>query len=228
MSASGRDARGLFIVFEGVEGAGKSTQLRRLADRLDRSGEACRVVREPGGTDVGERIRETVLDPDLGVEAETELLLMLAARAEFVRKIVQPALARGEIVLADRYELSTFAYQGLARGLGLERVRELNRFATGGLTPDATVLLLLDPSLGAARRGEASGDRMELEGEDFHRRVGDAYRKLARTEPGVVPVDGDAPVEAVAQRIHAALASRWPDRFGRAAEDGTSCPGPSD
>lgn len=217
MTVSGRDDRGLFIVFEGVEGAGKSTQLRRLASRLEQSGTAYRRVREPGGTEVGERIRETVLDPALDVEVETELLLMLAARAEFVRKIVRPALARGEVVLADRYQLSTFAYQGLARELGLERVRALNRFATGGLAPDATVLLLVDPSVGIARRGARPGDRMEREGDDFHRRVGEAYRELARTEPDVVPVDGEAPVEAVGERIEAALAARWPELFGRGA-----------
>jgi dTMP kinase len=207
------DRRGLFVVFEGVEGAGKSTQVQGLADRLRRRGVECRVVREPGGTEVGERIRETVLDPALGLEDETELLLMLAARAEFVRKIVEPALARGEVVLADRYELSTLAYQGLGRGLDLERVRKLNGFATGGLRPDATVLLLVDPEVGVARRGEAPGDRMELEGDDFHRRVADAYRQLARTEPGVIPVEGEASVEVVAQRIDSALAARWPDLF---------------
>lgn len=213
------DRPGLFIVFEGVEGAGKSTQVRWLADRLRGRGVECRVVREPGGTEVGERIRETVLDPALGLEDETELLLMLAARAEFVRKIVEPALAAGEVVLADRYELSTLAYQGLGRGLDLERVRELNGFATGGLTPDATVLLLVDPEVGVARRGEDPGDRMELEGDDFHRRVATAYRQLARTEPGVIAVPGEAPVEVVAGRVESALAARWPDLF-RSREGG--------
>ena len=141
MSSTTTDGRaGLFIVFEGVEGAGKTTHLRRLSRRLDRLGIAHIVVREPGGTPVGERIRDIVLDPGSELFPETELLLLLAARAEFVRRVVEPALARGELVLGDRYELSTFAYQGVAREIGLEVAREINEFATSGLRPDGTVL----------------------------------------------------------------------------------------
>ena len=116
---------GLFIAFEGGEGAGKSTHLRRLTERLDRLGIAHLLVREPGGTPAGERIRQIVLDPETLIFAETELLLYLASRAEFVNRVVRPALERGELVLADRFEMSTYAYQGLARGLGLERVKDL-------------------------------------------------------------------------------------------------------
>ncbi len=208
-----RPPRGLFLVFEGIEGAGKSTQLRRVAERLARAGVAHLAVREPGGSPVGERIRHVVLDPELDPTPETELLLMLAARAEFVRRIVRPALERGEVVLADRYELSTFAYQGEARGLGLERVRNLNRFATGGLHPDATLLLLLDPALARARLDEAKADRMERAGSAFHAAVDRAYRRFAGEEPGVIPVPAEGEPGVVAERVWSALAERWPDRF---------------
>lgn len=205
--------RGLFLVFEGIEGAGKSTQAARLARRLDRAGVPHRRVREPGGTPVGEHIREVVLDPETAVCGETELLLMLAARAEFVRRLVEPALEAGEVVLADRYELSTFAYQGEARGLGLQRVRELNRFATGGLEPDLTVLLTVDPAEAARRRGVAPPDRMEGEGEAFHARVAEAYARLARTEASVVAVDAGGPEDEVERRVLQELRSRWPGVF---------------
>jgi len=208
-----RPPRGLFLVFEGIEGAGKSTQLRRVAERLEGAGVAHLAVREPGGTPVGERIRRVVLDPELDPTPETELLLMLAARAEFVRRVVRPALERGEIVLADRYELSTFAYQGEARALGLDRVRELNRFATGGLRPDATLLLLLDRARARARLDEAKADRMERAGTAFHAAVDRAYRRFAREEPNVIAVPADGDPGEVAERVWAALTERWPDRF---------------
>lgn len=194
-----------------MEASGKSTQARRLADRLSEAGIPHQLLREPGGTDTGERIREVVLDPELAVGDRAELLLMLAARAEFVHRRVRPALSRGELVVADRYELSTFAYQGLARGLGLERVRRLNRFATGGLRPDATLVLLLEPEEARARRAGAPPDRMEGEDEDFHAAVDRAYRRLAREETDVVAVDGSGPPEAVEERVVSILGERWPD-----------------
>ena len=203
---------GLLIAFEGGEGAGKSTHLRRLTERLDRLGVAHLLVREPGGTPAGERIRQIVLDPETHIFAETELLLYLASRAEFVKRVVRPALDRGELVLADRFEMSTYAYQGIARGLGLERVRELNAFATGGLKPDGTVLLALDPDVGRGRlRGE--GDRLERENADFHRAVAGAYEVLAESEPGVITIRSDGSVEDVQERLWAELSARWPDRF---------------
>ncbi len=203
---------GLFIAFEGGEGAGKSTHLRRLTERLDRLGVAHLLVREPGGTPAGERIRQIVLDPETHIFAETELLLYLASRAEFVKRVVRPALDRGELVLADRFEMSTYAYQGIARGLGLERVRELNAFATGGLKPDGTVLLALDPDVGRGRlRGE--GDRLEREHADFHRAVAAAYEALAESEPGVITIRSDGSLEDVQEHLWAELLARWPDRF---------------
>ena len=170
-------------------------------------------VREPGGTPAGEGARAIVLDRELSMTAETELLLYLAARAEFVRSIVRPALGRGEIVLADRYELSTLAYQGIGRGLGLERVRELNNFATGGLRPDATFLLVVDSRVGKSRQLHEA-DRLEGEGAAFHQKVAEAYDALADTEPNLTRIAGDEPVEAVHKALWTELVTRWPDRFG--------------
>lgn len=205
--------RGLFIVFEGVEGSGKSTHIRLLSERLLAAGVPHRVTREPGGTASAERIRNVVLDPALQIGPVAELLLILAARAEFVRDIVEPSLARGEIVLADRYELSTFAYQGIARGLGLELVRQLNAVATGGLKPNAILLLEVDSATGLGRK-ETEADRMESEDLAFHEAVETAYRQLADSEPGVIRVDTSGPRDEVESEIDATLAARWPETFG--------------
>jgi len=179
---------------------------------LDQLGIAHVVVREPGGTPAGERIRDIILDPGSELFSETELLLLLAARAEFVRRVVQPALARGELVLGDRYELSTLAYQGAARGIGMDRVREINAFATAGLKPEGTVLLRIDPESGRGRKTEAA-DRMERESVVFHRAVADAYDELAETESEVISINsGDTP-DVVHRIIWKELSGRWPDRF---------------
>ena len=216
--AEGRDPRtGVFVVFEGVEGAGKSTQIRRVAERLDAAGVPYVLAREPGGTEVGERARAIVLDPELEMGPEAELFLYLAARAEFVRRIVAPALSRGELVLADRYELSTLAYQGGARGLGIERVREMNRFATGGLAPDLTVLLLIDPDRGR-RRQSGTADRLERERSEFHRAVAAAYARLAEGDDRIVTVRTEGSLDRVHERIWAELARRWPAWFPADAE----------
>lgn len=220
------DGGGLFVVFEGVEGAGKSTHLEMVGEHLRDRGVEHRIVREPGGTEAGERIRRVVLDADLTVSPRTELLLMLAARAEFVRELVEPALAAGEVVLADRYELSTYAYQGVARELGLERVLGLNDFATGGLKPDALVLLEVPPEVGRRRKGGDLGrDRMEREDADFHRIVARAYRRLADERPelltrspeGLIRVAAEGSVETVQDEILRALRGRWPETFGTPA-----------
>lgn len=218
-----RSGSGLFVVLEGVEGAGKTTHLELLGEHLSERGVPHRIVREPGGTEAGERIRRVVLDADLDVAPRTELLLMLAARAEFVRRLVRPALRDGEVVLADRYELSTFAYQGVARGLGLDRVRALNDFATDGLKPDALVLLEVSAETGRRRRAAGGEpDRMEREGEGFHRSVADAYRRLADERPdsltraagGLIRVTAEDGRDAVQRRIRDALHDRWPETFG--------------
>ena len=200
-------------MFEGVEGSGKSTHVRLLSERLLSSDIPHRLAREPGGTASAERIREVVLDPALDVGPVAELLLILAARAEFVRDVVEPALAGGEIVIADRYELSTYAYQGIARGLGLERVRQLNAIATGGLTPDLVLLLEIDSATGLQRK-ETEADRMEREDAAFHEAVEAAYRQLAESEPNVIRIDTSRACEQVADEIDATLAARWPSRLG--------------
>lgn len=205
--------RGVFVVFEGVEGAGKSTQASRLSRRLERHGVAHELAREPGGTEAGERIRSLVLDPEVAVSDETELLLMLAARAELVRRVVEPALSRGEVVVADRYELSTFAYQGVARGLGLQRVRDLNRFATGGLEADLTIVLEVGPEEARRRRDDDAADRVEKAGDAFHRRVADAYARLAAPDDRIVTVEGAGPEAEVEARVADELGTRWPGVF---------------
>lgn len=204
---------GLFIVLEGVEGCGKSTIQKLLADALRAHGLPVRVTREPGGTDAGERIRREVLHgADLPPEAE--LLLMLAARADHVTKVIVPALEAGEVVLCDRYELSSFAYQGIARGLGLERVRALNALATGQLRADLTIVLEVPASVAEARTGRrTSRDRIESAGAEFHARVAEAYRLLASEEPGVVSVDATRSPEQIRASILELLARRFPETF---------------
>jgi dTMP kinase len=208
--------RGFFLALEGVEGAGKTTQARLLVEWLASEGVPHRSAREPGGTPVGEAIRRVLLDaPDLAVPAETELLLMLAARAAYVRDVVRPALARGEVMISDRFELSTFAYQGLARGLGLDWVRALNAFATGGLSPDLTVIFDVSVSEGRQRQSAAgkARDRMEREDSVFQEAVGRAYRELAATEPAVFLLDGAGSEDEVQARLRHLLASRLPEPF---------------
>lgn len=207
-------SRGLFIVFEGAEGSGKTTQARWLGDWLSSRGVASYVCREPGGTELGESIRALVLG-ELLVPPRSELLLLLAARAVFVDEVVRPRLEAGEVVIADRYELSTLAYQGYGRGLPLEEVRRLNDFATGGLHPDLTLVLDVPPAIGEARRlaEGRSSDRIERAGRDFHERVGEAYRLLAENEPGVELIDGTGTPEAVRSAILDRLGGRFPETF---------------
>ncbi|HSJ25885.1 MAG TPA: dTMP kinase [Longimicrobiales bacterium] len=206
----------MFIVLEGIEGSGKSTQARLLAERLEAAGRTVILTREPGGTQVGEEIRRALLHGGDDVPARTELLLMLAARAAFVDGIVSPALARGAVVISDRYEMSTFAYQGYGRGLSLDEVRQINDFATGGLRPDATVVLDLDVAEGEARRLAAgrTADRIERAGAGFHRKVAEAYRLLGRSEPGAALVHGSGAPEDVHASILRVLGDRFPETFG--------------
>lgn len=209
--------RGLFLAFEGVEGSGKTTQVKRLADHLEASGIPVVVAREPGSTPLGERVRALVLDAtDLRVPPRSELFLMLAARAAFVEQVVRPALVAGKVVIADRFELSTLAYQGAGRGLPTEEIVRANRFATGGVAPDATLLLELDPEEGARRQARAAKerDRLEREGLEFHRRVAGGYSQLAGQVAGLIRVDGRGPIDGVSARILQELAARFPETFG--------------
>lgn len=169
---------GLFVTFEGIDRSGKTTQARMLCDAL---GDAALAVREPGGTDLGERVRELVKGA-VPLSARSEALLFAAARAQLVVDVIRPALARGLVVVCDRYVDSSLAYQGAGRGLGVEEVARMNAWATGGLVPDLTFLLELDTAAAGARSGEA--DRFEEEGAALQERVAEAYTALAAAEPG--------------------------------------------
>lgn len=209
-------SQGKFIVLEGADGVGKSTQVALLSTWLDAVGLPHVSTREPGGTPLGEAVREVVLDrPDLDVPAESELFLILAARAVFVRDVVRPALAEGKIVVADRFSLSTLAYQGYGRGLDLDAIRQAIGLATGGLEPDLCLLLdvPLEESGARRRRGGGDADRIEREGEDFRRTVREGYLALAETEPGVQVVDGRGTPEEVHKRIRDHLVARLPSTF---------------
>jgi len=163
---------------EGIDRSGKTTQATLLLEAL---GAEAVGVREPGGTAAGERVRELLKDPELALSAQAEALLFAAARAELVRGVIRPALAAGHVVICDRFLDSSLAYQGAGRGLGVEEVERINRFATAGLEPDLTLLLVVDPAAAAVRVGEA--DRFEQEGAGLQERVGAAYEELAEASP---------------------------------------------
>lgn len=223
---------GLFLVLEGGEGVGKTTQWNRLSTLLTQSGHDVEALREPGGTPAGDVLRGVLLDPNATLAPETEALLFAASRAELVGQVIRPALARGAVVLVDRFLLSTYAYQGAGRGLALDALRSSNQLATGGLAPDLTLLLSmsLDDSL-ARMHSRGSADRMERESVAFHERVTRAF--IAATEPewqtrypeigAVVTVDANGSIDDVTARCVARLAERWPSRFatlGDGAHDG--------
>jgi dTMP kinase len=214
--------RGRLIVLEGPEGAGKTTQIRRLGDWLRRRGVAFTGVREPGGTALGNEIRRILLDSTREIDARAEALLFMASRAELMAEVVEPALRRGELVLADRFFLSTYAYQIAGRGLPEPEIRAANVFATRGLVPDLTILLTV-PSHDRHTRRELRGarDRMEEAGADFHARVDRAFAMFLspdwqtdHPECGpIVPVDGEGDEERVFERLMTVLADRWPETF---------------
>jgi dTMP kinase len=208
------DTAGVFIAFEGVEGSGKSTQVRALADALRAEGRDVLLTREPGGAPAAERIRELLLDPATGgMHPRTEALLYAAARSEHVTQVILPALEAGRIVICDRFLDSSLAYQGHARGLGEENVFEINRWAVEGVLPDAVILLHLDPEEGLGRIGRrpAEGgwdgrDRLEREDLEFHRRVAAGYLQLARRNRGrFIVVDATADAGTVSRQIRSGL-----------------------
>lgn len=198
----------MFISFEGVDGCGKSTQVRLLAEELRQEGSEVLTLREPGGTKAAERIRGVLADPDTPLEPLAELLLFCAARADLVAREIRPALAAGTTVICDRFTDSTLAYQGVARGLGAERVAGLNAIATGGLVPDRTVLLRLAPehSLARALASAEGGDRFEAEGLTFQEAVAGAYDELAAADPErIAVVEAGGSPEQVHGRVLTAL-----------------------
>ena len=199
-------AKGVFIAFEGVEGSGKGTQIRMVKEYLEADGVDVLVTREPGGTVVGEKLRELLLDHDTGVvEARTEALLFAASRSQHVTSVIRPALAEGKVVICDRYIDSSLAYQGGARGLGEQDVLTLNVWATQGLFPDLTILLHLEPEAGLLRSLEEP-DRIEVEGGEFHAKVADSYLKIAEEHPErFIVIDADDTPERVHEQVVEAL-----------------------
>jgi len=200
-------ARGVFLTFEGGEGSGKTTQIRALADTLESAGLEVVVVREPGGTRLGEAVRQLVLDPSTGeIDARAELLLYEASRAQLTREKIVPALAIGAVVLCDRYFDSSTAYQGYGRGLPLAEISALNASATGGLEPDMTLLLDGDHRSGMDRATTEETDRLEAAGDEFHARVRRGFLEIAKAEPQRVRViNAEGTPEDVAVRVLAAV-----------------------
>jgi len=202
---------GLFVTFEGGEGSGKSTQVARLAARLRARGREPVLTREPGGTPLAEGIRDLLLDPARRCGPMSEALLMEAARADVVAHVIRPALAAGRVVLCDRYDDSTLAYQGGGRGLDAGLLATLNHAATGGLVPDLTLLYDVPPAVGLARRESAAGDtnRLDREPSEFHARVRRRYLELAAAAPERwVVLDGAAAPDELERLGWAALAAR--------------------
>jgi len=216
---------GMLLVLEGGEGVGKTTQWQRLQDALRLGGHDVVALREPGGTPAGDVLRSVLLDPASQLTAESEALLFAASRAQLVGAVIRPALDRGAVVLVDRFLLSTYAYQGAGRGLPMDGLRETNRLATGGLVPDATLLLVL-PLDEAMARMEARGaaDRLEQAGLAFHQRVQAAFEQAATPEwqqrhPEVGPVyfiKASGGPDEVTTRCLAQLAACFPTRFAGA------------
>lgn len=213
---------GKLVVFEGPEGAGKTTQLRLLAEWLTAGGADVVALREPGGTVLGDEIRRILLDPASEITARAEALLFMASRAQLVERAIGPALESGAVVLMDRFFLSTYAYQGAGRGLPDDQVAIANGFATGGLAPDLTLLLSLAPAQGLARVARRGAhDRMERAEAAFHARVAEAFTRFAT--PGwqaahpecgpIVLIDAEGSERAVFDRVRDALNARWPASF---------------
>jgi len=213
-----RATSGFFISLEGTEGSGKSTQMKLLAARLRAEGWAVTENQEPGATDIGRQIRRIFLAPENDSMAPmTELLLVFASRAQAAAEIIKPALARGEIVVSDRFTDSTLAYQGEARGLGFETVRAAHKLALGDLMPDMTVCVKVDVAAGLARahkRNEGSQEdaaeaRLDRQSLDFHERVSQGYQRIAALEPNRFHlIDGHGSIESVAARIWMLVRSR--------------------
>ena len=198
------DKRGLFITFEGIDGSGKSTQIRRLRDFLETNGHSVELIREPGGTAIGEKIRSLLLDKSNGeMSFETELLLYEAARAQIVNEKIVPSIRAGKVVVCDRFFDSTTAYQGYARGMDLSEINALNRWATGGLEPDITFLMYL-PVTEAMKRmvGRSGGsDRLEVEGSDFMEKVREGYLAILTRNPRMILLDATDSADTIFQKV---------------------------
>jgi dTMP kinase len=216
----------MLLTFEGIDGSGKSTQVQRLAERVEAAGYAVLRVREPGGTELSERIRSLLLDPSLHVVPQAELLLFSAARAQLVAERIRPALAAGQVVLCDRFYDSTTAYQGAGRALqDLDWLRAFNLRVTGGLVPDRTYLIEVPLATALARRrgrlpteGRPEQDRMEAGGQAFFEAIGAAYARLAGEEPArILRLDGTLPADVLHEQIWADVHPRLPHAPGTPA-----------
>jgi len=196
--------KGIFITMEGPDGAGKTTQIRKLSEALQEQGYEVIITREPGGTAISEAIRGILLDPEhKEMKSSTELLLYAAARAQLVAEVIGPAVDAGKAVISDRFVDSSVVYQGIARGLGVETVYEVNRPAIGKYMPDVTILLDLPAEIGIARKkDQAELDRMEQESLDFHRKVAEGYRQLAARDPKRIhAIDATLPIDVICDMI---------------------------
>lgn len=194
--------RGFFITFEGGDGSGKSTQISILRESLIEKGYDVILTREPGGTDISEKIRELILDPENGeMEDITEAYLYAAARAQLVRQLIKPALEEGKVVICDRFVDSSIAYQGFGRGLG-DAVGVINTYAVDDCMPDLTILLKLDPERGSSRIAGREHDRIEQASDDFHRKVYEGYLKLEEKYPDrILGVDASGTIQEIADEI---------------------------
>jgi len=205
MAGLGHGCRGLFITFEGLDGTGKSTQMELLVERLRAAGHRLVATREPGGTALGEAVREALLTKDEGkheMDPKAEAFLYTAARVQLVEEVIRPALEAGEIVLCDRYIDSSLAYQGYGRELGYENIISMNMWAVNGLLPDLTLVMLAPEALRRRRLSGAEADRLESSGDDFFRRVEDGYRRLVADHPyRIRAVDAGGDVHEVGQRV---------------------------
>jgi dTMP kinase len=206
---------GLFVTFEGGDGSGKSTQLARIAARLERAGIAPVVTREPGGTPLAEGIRKLLLNPAGRPDALTEAFLIEAARTDLMAQVISPALAAGHVILCDRHADSTLAYQGYGRGLDLDALRAWNEAATGGRVPDLTLFFDLDPGIGLARREAARGEsnRIDREPLEFHARVRQGFLEIARSAPErVMVLDAALDPDEIEARAWSVVAERLGSR----------------
>ncbi len=204
-------SRGHFIVFEGVDGSGTTTQSHLLASYLREAGLPVTLTREPGGTPIAERIRQLVLDPSLeGLSPTAELFLYAASRSQHVEEVIAPSLNRGEVVVCDRYIASSLAYQGYGRGLDLEVVEQVNRLAVGACLPDATIYLLLPIEVAWARlRRRDVADRLEQMGMALQEKVSRGYQEIAKRDPAGLVFDTQFEIDRLAERIQDALRQQW-------------------
>lgn len=207
----------MFITFEGPDGSGKTTQIALLGEYLTEQGYAVCLTREPGGTPIGEQIRAVLHDrANREMVPRAELLLYSASRAQLVDEVIRPALAAGQIVLCDRFYDSSLAYQGYGHGLDLEALRQITAFATGGLRPDLTLYIDIEPQVGLSRRqrdGSAEWNRLDALALEFHERVREGYRRLMAAEPERwVCVDGNRPIEAIQEEIRTLVLERLAQR----------------